>query len=406
VARQSDWLLDDLSAEPSPLILNELSMVSPKANPHRADIVGLRAVAVLLVLFFHINPNVAGGGRVGVDVFFVISGFVITNLLLQERTIKGTTDLASFYAHRARRIIPMAAVVIIASLVAERFMIGGIDARLAADDARWTSVFLGNIRIADQFPTFLTTRPASPFQTFWSLAVEEQFYLVYPILLVALATVGKRWTLRSKLTVVLTLIIVASFIWSVVSISPTQLWPYYSPLTRAWELAVGGLVSVTAGKVHFSSRTLTSGMTWVGLAAIVTTGFVFSAAAHLPGFIAAIPVVGAALVIAGGTAPNSLGAGLVLRLPPLQYVGRWSYSLYLWQYPVLVVYAQRWGPTSVKDRYLLTILAIALSCLSYYTIETRIRRMNFVTQKRTTAASLALGALLILLCLVVAEAVS
>jgi peptidoglycan/LPS O-acetylase OafA/YrhL len=383
------------------------SRVTSEGNPFRRDILGLRAVAILLVLLFHIDPSAAGGGRIGVDVFFVISGFVITDLLLRERARTSQTAFASFYAHRARRIIPMAALVILAVLVSERGLVGGIDSRLAADDARWSALFLGNVRIAQQFPTFLTATPASPLQTFWSLAVEEQFYLIYPLLFVALSVTARRWNLRTKLATGLSIIVAVSFTWSVLSTSPIHLGAYYSPFTRAWELAIGGLVAVGARYSRRLPRVAAASLTWLGLGAVVAPSFLLSASAALPGWLAAIPVLGTAFIIAGGTTSGGSGAVSLLRLPPFQYVGRWSYSLYLWQWPILIIYAEHWGPSTLADRYFLTGLALVLAALSYYTFENPLRQLSFISNPRAkTVASLGLGGLLICLCVGVATAMS
>ena len=364
----------------------------------------MRAVAVLLVVWFHIDPALVGGGRVGVDVFFVFSGFVITGVLIRERTQTGATGLLPFYGHRARRIIPMAALVIVVAVVAERALVGGNTASLAAVDGRWAAVFLGNVRMAEQFPTYLTPRPGSPFQTFWSLAVEEQFYLIYPVLFLALATFGRRWSLRVKLGISLSAIIAISFAWSVYSTSPTQLSAYYSTLTRAWELAIGGLVAVLSGPARRLPSTLAAAMTWLGLVAIVATAFALTATAPLPGAVAGIPVCGTALMLAGGAVASRYGAVLLLKVRPLQTIGRWSYSFYLWQWPLLLIAAQHWGTTSASDRWLLSGLALVLAGASYHWIETPTKRFRVHGGARVNASMrLGLGALLIGICLVVAS---
>jgi len=187
----------------------------PEDRAFRPDIQGLRAVAVLLVVIVHAQLGFLNGGFFGVDVFFVISGFVITGLLLRERSATGNTRILAFYGRRARRIVPAAMFVIVVSIVAERLFIGASSTQFAASQARWASVFLANFWGAGHENIFHPQ--LAPLGAYWSLAVEEQFYLVYPILLVVVALVARRLSLGVRLGVLLGAIAVAYFTWSVVS---------------------------------------------------------------------------------------------------------------------------------------------------------------------------------------------
>jgi hypothetical protein len=175
---------------------------APEDRSFRPDVEGLRGVAILLVVLFHAWWLPLNGGYVGVDVFFVISGFVITGLLLRERAASNHTSLLSFYARRLRRIVPMASLVIIAAVVATHFLLGKPDTTLAESDGRWALAFLANIHV---FPSGLigVHRPPSAIQQYWSLGIEEQFYMLYPTLFLVVALVASRWSLRAKLAVVL-----------------------------------------------------------------------------------------------------------------------------------------------------------------------------------------------------------
>ena len=204
----------------------------------------MRAVAVLLVVLSHAQVTAFRGGFIGVDVFFVISGFVITGLLLRERSATGKTNILAFYGRRARRIIPAAMLVIVVTVIATRVLIGGSAASFAASEARWASVFLADF---PQVKNNIFHPVPTPLGNYWSLAVEEQFYLVYPMMLVLAAGIARRNSLRVKLGALLCATIVVSFAWSVVA-SPVSINAYISPFTRAWELAVGALLALCASR--------------------------------------------------------------------------------------------------------------------------------------------------------------
>ncbi len=184
----------------------------------RPDVEGVRAVAVLLVVLYHAGVPLLGGGYVGVDVFFVLSGFLITGLLLttRERTLWGTALLVDFYARRARRILPAAALVLVVTVIASYHWLGFLSANAIAVDGTWTAAFAANLHFALAGTQYLNVQaPPSPLQHYWSLAVEEQFYLVWPLLVLITATVARTVSLRVKLVAVLIPLIAASFAWSV-----------------------------------------------------------------------------------------------------------------------------------------------------------------------------------------------
>ena len=254
----------------------------PGDRPFRPDVEGLRAVAILLVVLFHTGFPLMRSGYVGVDVFFVVSGFVITGLLLRERETSGGTAYLSFYARRARRILPAALVVIVVSLVATALLFGHRASELVASDSRWTALFLGNFRFGSVFENVLIIHRESPLTNLWSLAVEEQFYLVYPAALALAALAGRRWSFRAVLAIGLTVVVVASF---VDSVHLTQLGiykAYYSPLCRAWELALGGLVALATPWLRRVPNGVATLATWCGLAAVVLSGMLISTTTPYP----------------------------------------------------------------------------------------------------------------------------
>ena len=225
-------------------------------------------MAVVLVVLFHANIPGLRGGYVGVDVFFVISGFVITGVLLRERDRAGSTSLLHFYTRRIRRILPAASLVIIASVVAAYVLLGSVSGNQNAIDARWASVFLINIHFAATGTNYLASQmPPSVLQNYWSLAVEEQFYLVYPAVILVVAGISLRSSLRRRIGWVLGVAIAASFVWSIACRLRTTPQRRSSRRCRVfWELALGGLVAVSAVQLRRLPAAVAGGLSWLGLA--------------------------------------------------------------------------------------------------------------------------------------------
>jgi len=338
---------------------------APGDRRFRPDVEGLRAVAVVLVVLYHAGLHGLSGGFVGVDVFFVISGFVITGLLLREQAGTGRTSLASFYGRRVRRILPAATLVIVTTVIATYVVLGAFYGDPTAVAARWTAVFLANFHFASTGTDYLAaTQPPSPLQNFWSLAVEEQFYLVFPALVLVTAWFRRASSLRARLTFVLVPIIVLSLALSIAQTASNPDAAFFSPLTRAWELALGALVAVATPALLRLHGKVGATLTWIGLAAIGYAAVTYSATTAYPGSAVIVPVVGTALVIAGGTAAPPGGAEWILRLEPFQWFGRLSYSLYLWHWPILILAAEYTGGTSLPFRR--NIVWLALSVLVAY----------------------------------------
>ncbi len=376
------------------------SGTAPEDRPFRPDVEGLRAIAILLVVLFHVGIPQARGGFIGVDVFFVISGFVITGLLLRQQASGGLRFLA-FYARRAWRILPMALLVIVVSTIAVAVVANHSIAVEAASDGRWSALSLANFHFLHLTPTIINTRPASPFQQYWSLAVEEQFYLVYPAVILAFLAVPGRWPMRRRLAVGISAITIVSFADSVVSSHLGELGAYYLPFGRAWELGVGALLAIGTGAAERINRTAATVITWLGLAVILVAAWTVSLQrAAYPGWIAAVPVLGAAMVIAGGSAVPPQGAEALLKLAPFRKVGQWSYSWYLWHWPFLVIAAEAAHTvvlrSSIAKNLLVVALALVAAAGSYHFIENPIRRSAMLVER--PAWSIAGAALLIGTC--------
>ncbi len=369
------------------------SGTAPGDRKFRPDVEGLRAVAIVLVVLFHAGVPALSGGYVGVDVFFVISGFVITGVLLRERASTGGTSILSFYGRRCRRIIPAATLVIIVTVGSAYWFLGVAGGIPTATDGRWAAVFLANFHFISTGTNYLSSQlPPSPLQNFWSLAVEEQFYVVYPTLFLLVA--GARvFSLRVRLAACLIVVIGASYAYSVVDTHHNPVNAFFSPFTRAWELALGALVAVCTPWLLKAPARLAALATWLGLGAILIAAFTFNSLTAYPGSLVAIPVVGAALIIAGGMNAHAIGVEALLRLSPIRWLGKISYSLYLWHWPILIIAAEYAGKTSlsVKDNLGWVVVALIASVVTYRLFENPVRHSRWLLRVRWASIGLGVG---------------
>jgi len=369
----------------------------------RGDIQGLRAVAVLLVLVNHADIRGFTGGYVGVDVFFVISGFLITGILVREVRRTGRVSIADFYARRARRILPAASVVLLVVVLVSSRLFNYVRVDEVMSHVTWTAFFAANIHLAGTGSDYFAVGTfVSPVQHYWSLAVEEQFYLVWPPLIALVLFVGRRrrsdgpptaaQTHRRlrRLAVAIALLSLASFVWSVWETGSQPLVAYYSTLTRGWELGVGALLALCVGPLSRMPLALRAIASWCGLVAIGLAAVQYSPFTPLPGYLALLPVLGSALVLAGGiegsSGPIRYGAALVLDRLPMRWVGDISYSLYLWHWPLLVIppmYLVR--ELRLSERAGLMAVAIVVSWLSYQFIEMPVRQAKSLSRDRRKA---------------------
>jgi peptidoglycan/LPS O-acetylase OafA/YrhL len=341
---------------------------------HRDDLQGLRAVAVLLVVLDHAGLPFLQGGYVGVDVFFVLSGFLITGVLLAQARRDGRVRLLDFYVRRARRILPAAVLTLVVTDIAAHQLLNFVRARDAVNDSLWAAFFAANVhfaRVGSDY--FAQGQPPSPVQHFWTLAVEEQFYLVWPVVLSLVLAAA---FLRKRLLLVVVAAGAASLAWSIHATAATPTSAYFSTPARAWELALGAALAIAVP--HLGRVPAAAG--WIGLACIVAAAVTFSASTSFPGYAALLPTVGAALVIAAGIGRPG-GAGRFLSLAPLRYVGDRSYAFYLWHWPVLVIAAEYAGhDLSSAARLGLLAGAFLLSIVSYALFENPIRHMRWRPQ--------------------------
>jgi peptidoglycan/LPS O-acetylase OafA/YrhL len=335
----------------------------------RPDLEGLRGVAILAVLLFHAGIPGTDGGFVGVDIFFVLSGFLITGLLLREREERGSISLSGFYARRARRILPAALVVLVAILVASWFVLPPLDIPDVAKDVFASALFVGNIRFALQATDYFAADVVrSPVLHYWSLGVEEQFYLLWPFLLILAMRFGGR--VRVSAGVLVATVLVLSLVFSLVVTGIDAPWAFYSLGGRAWQLALGGLLAVGAQRIARLPWQVTSVAGWAGLAAVIASVVMIGPDIPYPGLIALVPSLGAAgLIVSGG---GRLSVGRLLAVRPLRFLGLISFSLYLVHWPILVLPAAAlpFGEElPLATRALLVLASIGLAVLSYRFIE-------------------------------------
>jgi peptidoglycan/LPS O-acetylase OafA/YrhL len=371
----------------------------------RPDIEGLRAIAVGLVLVFHAYGTPFSGGFVGVDVFFVISGFLITDLLMREHSKTGRVSILGFYARRVRRILPASALVVVATVIAAYYFLGFLTGNDVAVAAIWTAVFAANVHFGfagtDYFGSQL---PPSPLLHMWSLGVEEQFYLVWPGLFLTLVLVARGARHRHALAASLIAIIAASFAWSIFQTAADPTWAYFSPFTRACELGLGALVAVLGPAINqkLKARWAAEVLASCGLAGIAGSALLLNSSTPYPGGAIAWPVLSTALLIAAGCTDNTTFVKRCLSLRPMQWFGARSYSLYLWHWPILTIAAQYlvrhlsgWQTTG------LLLLTIVASTLSYRFVENPVRRAQSLSAR--PGLGLALGAALIAVTVAVAQ---
>ena len=377
-------------------------LAARRRSIHRADIEGLRGLSVLLVVAFHAAVPAVPGGFVGVDVFFVISGFLITGLLVDELRATGTLSLTAFYARRMRRLLPLACAVLVVTAVVFGVVLPPIDRPGLAADVTAAAVWSANWRFALGATDYMSAVEASPVLHYWSLSVEEQFYVLWPLLILALARLGGRprhWsTMQRRLVAGLATVALGSLALSVLTTATTGPWAYFGLHARAWELAAGGLLALARPWVRILPRVVALPAGWLGLAAIVGAAGWFGRDTPFPGSAALLPVVGAVLVLAAGTCSRD-GVGLLLSLGPLTWLGRISYAWYLWHWPCLAFATARFGTTGGSDGDVpvrvagpaavagAVAVSLALAVVTHVVLEQPVRRApRLLASRRLTMA--------------------
>lgn len=339
------------------------------SSEFRADIQGLRAIAVVSVLLFHIWPSKVPGGFVGVDVFFVISGFLITGHLCREAEKTGSVSLLRFYDRRIRRLMPAASVVLMAAAVATLFVLP----QGSWEETGWnivaSALYFENWHLAALAVDYLASEnDPSPVQHFWSLSVEEQFYVFWPLLIIAASWAKPaRLGLRTLLIAVLGLIAASSFASSVWLTRTNPEAAYFVTQTRIWELGIGGLIALGAPAFSETTRRLMGG---VGVLVITAAVFLMSSKTPFPGYAALAPTIGATLVLLSGDSRATPSVYSLLKARPFQFLGDISYSLYLWHWPLIIFYQSLFpGHLSLVEGTTIIVASVIAAYLSREFIE-------------------------------------
>lgn len=332
---------------------------------HRPEIDGLRAVAVLLVVGYHLFPGHAPGGFIGVDIFFVISGYLISGNIIDE-VDGGVFSYLRFYARRVRRIFPALIAVLVTTLAAGAILFLPDEFSNLCSHIVAAAFFLANFKLWFDAGYFDTAASTKPLLHLWSLGIEEQFYIFWPLVLVLIGR-AKRHRIA-----VIAIAATASFALNVMLIAAYPVATFYAPATRLWELLAGALLVTLVRGGSVGSRSANVAMAAMGLAIIAICTALYSTETKFPGWAALAPVVGAAMVIA---ADSGVIAKVLLANPMMVYIGRISYPLYLWHWPLIAILRieNSNGVVGTPVRIAIVLLSIALAAATYEWIEKPIR---------------------------------
>jgi peptidoglycan/LPS O-acetylase OafA/YrhL len=372
----------------------ETDVISRRSrNSFRPDIEGLRALAVLLVVGCHCGISWCAGGFVGVDVFFVLSGYLITGLLTVEFRETSRIDLFRFYARRARRLVPACALVVAATTLFAAILLEPPQMTFAARAARSASVYLSNVffdRSAANY--FEPDVEGNPLLHTWSLGVEEQFYLLWPLLIIV-ADRGARWARRPLW--ILSGLTAFSFICCLYTTRLAPTVAFYELPARAWEFAAGGLLALLPiAKTSAGTRwAIASGI--VGIVMILGTAVLVKGGAGFPGWIALFPVVGTVAALFAGAKSPQRGISVLLSGPALQYIGARSYAWYLWHWPFVVFASTLFPGITVGGKIVAAVASMLPAALTFSFLESRVRGNIYLAARPGLSLRLAAGAMLL-----------
>ena len=368
-----------------------MSVAPDSGSRHRPEIEGLRAVAVLLVIVYHVWFGRVSGG---VDVFLLVTGFLITGSLLRALERDGRISFAAFWSRLARRLVPAAVVALAGILALTYLFLPGSRRPGVLEEVRAAALYHENWVLAQKAVDYLAREEAlSPVQHFWSLSIQGQFYVLWPLLLALAALVAARLgtsVRRAALTAV-TVVFAVSLAYSVWITGSDQAWAYFDTGARLWEPALGAALALVVHRLDLPVR-LRLLLGWLGLASLVLCGALVPVSTMFPGWIALWPTGAAVLVIVAGTTGHRLAADRLLTWRPLTWLGGLSYGLYLWHWPVLVIYLHATERTvaSLHGGTAVVGVAFVLAWLSHRAVDDGVARL--FRDRRTPARSLALAA--------------
>lgn len=367
--------------------LNSPVPVHGQGSPdgHRLEIQGLRAVAALLVVVYHLWPEHLPGGYIGVDIFFVISGFLITSHLLREVERDGHVSFGRFWARRARRLLPASLLVIVLSaIVTWRWVPQQHWPQFFREIIGSTAYVENWLLAADSVNYLAQENVASPVQHYWTLSVEEQFYVVWPVLVALGLWLALRTGRNSRRTIagVLAFVVAASLVHALTLVSQDVPQAYFATTTRAWEFGAGALLAFAPGVLDRWSGAVRSLVSWGALVVMVGAGFVFGHETAVPGLPVVALVLAVLAFIAAGAPGSVLSPMPVLRRWPVQWTGDISYALYLWHWPLIVLVPYVLGrENDARTLVWILVATFVLSSLSTWLIENPIRSSRFLRRQ-------------------------
>ena len=355
------------------------------ALPFRYDIEGLRAVAVLAIIGFHLKVSWLRGGFVGVDAFFVISGYLITGVLIAELDKTGRINPQNFYGKRARRLLPTLLLVTVVTLACGTIILSPPEQMRATRAALASSLYVSNFWFLQQwFDYFAPENANNPFLHTWALSAEVQFYLLWSVLFLV---AGRLKLQRSLLVIVIAATIFASFIFCLWLTHSKQAWAFYASPARVWEFGLGGLATLVPVTRWF--RNSASAIGWFGMTLLLVSFIIFDEDTAFPGYAALLPVGATLCVLVCGAGKSSRSPALLLGTEPFQWLGRHSYSIYLWHWPIIVFVSILYPSLSAWGRLACAALTLACAAVSYQLLEQPLRSNAWLAAR--TKRSLAMG---------------
>jgi len=336
---------------------------------HRREIQGLRALAVLAVITNHLFPHLLPGGFIGVDIFFLLSGYLITGQLIElSADGRAAHNLLLFYARRIRRILPAALLVIWATIYLSYRYLGPVVGNQTLLEGRWSTIFAANSHFNSQKIDYFAQGASSPLlQHYWSLAVEEQFYIFWPIIILLISLISMR---RSR-AITISVISLAALLSFIAVFTTEQALTYFATSTRVWELALGAVIAIWGAKKSSSI------LQWLAFAVLIASLFLVNSDNQIPG-LALLPALLATWVLLN---VSSKTLQVVLGNRVIHYIGDLSFVLYLWHWPVIELHRQlSFAPLTNSDLISLFLITFVLSIATHHLIENPIRFNRYLVQ--------------------------
>jgi peptidoglycan/LPS O-acetylase OafA/YrhL len=357
----------------------------PKATHFQPHIQGLRAIAVILVVLYHFWPGRLSGGYIGVDIFFVISGFLITGQLARELERTGRISLPGFWAKRARRLLPASLLVLLFGVIVTLFILPLSSLVDSLREILASALYFENWSLAAGSVNYLASHDATVAQHYWSLSVEEQFYVVWPLLLLGATWLGVKFFSKRRWLPIIGIVAVVSIVSLILSLAYTHTNPaeaFFVTFTRGWEFGVGGILALLP-RLRPTKAWLSNLLGYGGIVILLVTAYRYNQDTQFPGTAAILPVIGAALVIVSERSTHWWDAARILSIRPARFIGDISYSVYLWHWPLIVIapYIPGWGLDGI-NRIALLLASFVLGWLTEKFVEDPARRWRFLTARK------------------------